>query len=220
MELENTAKSYGLVILENRNFLSYFKKDNKENNEVLSSLNAVFSKMDNKEQIRNDDEDYNKFCRCVGHTGQQDDFSLVRLHLVPEGEDNVCPLPMYMVSSSNNYGDGAKNTVEAWNGNVEGNHATICIKRDDGTKKCKDSLIIPEFVQNKNRKNLKLMGIVLHHGGEACSGHYTTIKRDKDNKWWHCDDSSVMLQSASSDYLNTAEYAKKNAVLLYYRAEN
>ena len=42
LELENTAKSYGLVILENRNFLSYFKKDNKENNDknIVNSGNC------------------------------------------------------------------------------------------------------------------------------------------------------------------------------------
>lgn len=42
LELENTAKSYGLIILEKNNFLSYFKKDVKENNDknIVSSGNC------------------------------------------------------------------------------------------------------------------------------------------------------------------------------------
>ncbi|MEI0446720.1 hypothetical protein R4J03_06625 [Brachyspira intermedia] len=42
LELENTAKSYGLIILEKNNFLSYFKKDAKENDDknIVSSGNC------------------------------------------------------------------------------------------------------------------------------------------------------------------------------------
>ena len=42
LELENTAKSYGLIILDKNNFLSYFKKDVKENNDknIVSSGNC------------------------------------------------------------------------------------------------------------------------------------------------------------------------------------
>ncbi|MEI0494964.1 hypothetical protein R4J09_06015 [Brachyspira intermedia] len=42
LELENTAKSYGLIILEKNNFLSYFKKDVKENDDknIVSSGNC------------------------------------------------------------------------------------------------------------------------------------------------------------------------------------
>uniref|UniRef100_UPI003F4BEC39 hypothetical protein n=1 Tax=Brachyspira catarrhinii TaxID=2528966 RepID=UPI003F4BEC39 len=42
LELESTAKSYGLIILEKNNFLSYFKKDVKENDDknIVSSGNC------------------------------------------------------------------------------------------------------------------------------------------------------------------------------------
>ena len=42
LELESTAKSYGLIILEKNNFLSYFKKDAKENDDknIVSSGNC------------------------------------------------------------------------------------------------------------------------------------------------------------------------------------
>lgn len=37
----------------------------------------------------------------------------------------------------------------------------------------------------------KLVGFIMHHGESANSGHYTTVYRDQDGIWWHCDDGRV-----------------------------
>ncbi len=204
-----------------------FVYNNKSKHAVFDKLNKVFSKMDKFQPITRNDEDYSEFCRLVGHVSYKqrsyDNIaeSLNRIFL----DQKISPTFSQLLNSdsilliSNEICGSVEERIQD-----KDNFALITIERGTwdsaGATKIDRSVNIPEFVKNKNGKKLKLMGIVFHHSGEVSRGHYTTIKRDKNNKWWHCDDDNVMLQSASSDYLNTAEYAKKNAVLLYYRAEN
>lgn len=53
-----------------------------------------------------------------------------------------------------------------------------------------DSIIGPQHLQTKSRIEYFLSAVALHHGN-IWGGHYTAVCRSSDDKWIHCDDTSL-----------------------------
>jgi len=57
-----------------------------------------------------------------------------------------------------------------------------------------------------------LRSLVLHHGGDSTSGHYTALVRLKDDRWAHFDDAQVRLHETSAV---VSKVGRKAYLLLY-----
>ena len=196
-----------------------FVNNNKNKDEVFRRLNNVFLKMDISHPIAWNDEDYGEFCKLVGHNGRQRSNDEVN-----ESIDRIClkqrikPTFTEVLNSDSLLVGLEIKSIEEFIKDKD-NFAVINIERASQEGKNTSEIEIPDTVMNGKGKKFKLMSMIIHHGN-LNGGHYTTVKRDKNNRWWHLDDNSVKLQEGDSCYLSTASYARKNAVTLYYSEEN
>lgn len=70
-------------------------------------------------------------------------------------------------------------------------HLLLGLKRFNafGKKNCKP-ISVNDFV-SINASLFALRGVILHHGSDSLSGHYTSCIKTSDNQWIHCNDAHV-----------------------------
>lgn len=66
---------------------------------------------------------------------------------------------------------------------------------------------------NQSLVTYSLESVILHHGEEACGGHYTTLVKDSRNQWLHMNDDQV--REVNEDDV-TGPLFREQVYLLFY----
>lgn len=96
-------------------------------------------------------------------------------------------------------------------------HSTYSLASNDlmplGKKNCKP-ISVNDFV-SINASLFALRGVILHHGSDSLSGHYTSCIKTSDNQWIHCNDAHVrQCQMLKWDIFSTLSLNFVNLLLL------